>query len=745
MTRKLFIPLCVCLLVLGAEIAPWAQGGRGGGAGQQAAVDRSVPADLNPLLAPAPSEMRLVVQHYEQDRQTLDGNYASAGAGLGGGRGRGGRGGAGAAELQALQVTVPSMSPARIARLKRLDMNWLDALDRLDTSSMSPAAQVDLQALRATIQDNLQALEADTRAIAEIAPLVPFAQTIVDLAEARIRIDEIDSQAAAGQLTEIGRQIAEIRGRLDRGEVAAGGELVRRAAQAVADLDANLEDWFEFRDGYDPIFTWWMRMPYAEVDDALDEYATYLREVVAPTRAAASGLQPVSAESIAPAPSAEYDDVPDLEVLVALPHDELTQIVARFRAGAGGGRGAPPAGVEYYRDWLRALETLDFDALSRNAQVDYLFIRRLSEMRIERNGVTLPENPPRKADDSGIEGPARGEQGLIWDLQDELIPYTPEELIALAEAEFAWCDEEMLRASRELGFGEDWKAALEHVKTMHPPPGGQPQAIKAMLFEAVDYLREHDLLTVPQVATESFHMIMMSPERQLVNPFFTGGSRISVSYPTDAMTYDQRMQSMRGNNVPFSHATAHHEMIPGHNLTGYVSRRHGGYRANLGAGTPFFSEGWALYWELMLYARGFNDTPEERIGALFWRMHRCARIIFSLNFHMGLWSPQEAIDFLVDRVGHERENAIAEVRRSFGTSYSPLYQAAYLLGGLQLRALHADFVGSGRMTEKAFHDEILRQGNMPVALHRLVLVDEPLTRDMSLDWRFYDQGAGGRR
>ena len=82
-------------------------------------------------------------------------------------------------------------------------------------------------------------------------------------------------------------------------------------------------------------------------------------------------------------------------------------------------------------------------------------------------------------------------------------------------------------------------------------------------------------------------------------------------------------------------------------------------------GGPFFGEGWALYWELMLYDMGFNDTPEERVGALFWRMHRCARIIFSLRFHMGQWSPQEAIDFLVDRVGHERDNATAEVRRSF--------------------------------------------------------------------------------
>ena len=105
-------------------------------------------------------------------------------------------------------------------------------------------------------------------------------------------------------------------------------------------------------------------------------------------------------------------------------------------------------------------------------------------------------------------------------------------------------------------------------------------------------------------------------------------------------------------------------MIPGHNMTGYYGQRFADYRPSLGGG-PFFNEGWAVYWELTLWEKGFHDTPEERVGALFWRMHRCARIIFSLKFHMGQWSPQEAIDFLVDRVGHERDNATAEVRRSF--------------------------------------------------------------------------------
>jgi uncharacterized protein (DUF885 family) len=122
---------------------------------------------------------------------------------------------------------------------------------------------------------------------------------------------------------------------------------------------------------------------------------------------------------------------------------------------------------------------------------------------------------------------------------------------------------------------------------------------------------------------------------------------------------------------------------------------------------------------------------------LFWRMHRAARIIFSLNFHLGNWTPEECITFLVERVGHERASATGEVRRSFNGNYSPLYQAGYLLGGMQLRALHRELVGSNRMTERAFHDAVLATGPMPIAMVRMLLRPElPLRLDHRPDWRF---------
>ena len=130
-------------------------------------------------------------------------------------------------------------------------------------------------------------------------------------------------------------------------------------------------------------------------------------------------------------------------------------------------------------------------------------------------------------------------------------------------------------------------------------------------------------------------MTMMSPQEQLTSPFFLGGDHILVSYPTDTMEFEARMESMRGNNPGFAHATAFHEMIPGHNLVGYLNQRYRDYRPSLTSGGPFYGEGWPLYWELTMYELGFDKTPEQKVGALFKCMHCCARIIFLAQLPYG--------------------------------------------------------------------------------------------------------------
>ncbi|MEP6992606.1 MAG: DUF885 family protein [bacterium] len=341
------------------------------------------------------------------------------------------------------------------------------------------------------------------------------------------------------------------------------------------------------------------------------------------------------------------------------------------------------------------------------------------------------------ANDGPIIGDPIGAEGLKDDLEHEMIPYTPQELIAIAEREYAFSLSEMKKAARDLGFGDDWKAAMEKVKDTYVEPGQQPQMIRDLARQAEAYFDAHDWVTIPPLAREDWRMEMLSPERQKVSPFFLGGESILVSYPTAEMTDEDKLMSLRGNNPHFSHATVFHELNPGHHLQGFMQARYNQHRRLFG--TPFWNEGQSLYWEMFLWDHGFHSSAEDRVGALFWRMHRSARIIFSLNFHLGKMTPDQAIQFLVDTVGFERANAEGEVRRSFNGSYSPLYQAGYMLGGLELRALHHELVDSGKMTERDFHDAVLQGGAMPIAMVRVRLEKLPITRDGIAPWRFAEQ------
>jgi len=339
-----------------------------------------------------------------------------------------------------------------------------------------------------------------------------------------------------------------------------------------------------------------------------------------------------------------------------------------------------------------------------------------------------------KDDGSGIIGNPIGRASFLDLLNDEMIAYTPEQIEAIAMKEFAWCDAEMLKASQQMGFGNDWKKALEKVKTAYPELGKQPELVYELANEAINFVEANKLIEVPQLAKEGWRMRMLSPQEQQFAPFFLGGESVLIAYPTEDMSEDAKMMTLRGNNRHFSRAVVFHELIPGHNLQYFMQSRYKTYRR--GFSTPFWSEGWSLYWEMLLWDKNFAKTPEDKIGMLFWRMHRCARIIFSMNYHLNKWTPKQCIDFLVDRVGFERANAEAEVRRSFTGGYGPLYQIGYMLGGLQFRALHKELVQSGKLTNVQFHDRILKENNMPVEMVRALLTNQILPENFTTKWKF---------
>lgn len=336
-------------------------------------------------------------------------------------------------------------------------------------------------------------------------------------------------------------------------------------------------------------------------------------------------------------------------------------------------------------------------------------------------------------EDEVIVGQPVGRDVLVQQLGFERIAYTPEELIAIGEKQMDWCRNELKKAAHELGLGDDPMAAVEHLKLLHEPPGGQPTLVRDLALEAIEYLDRHDLLTMPELMKQTWRMSMMPADRQKVNPFFLGGEKIIVSFPTSEMDDAAKRMSLRGNNRHFARATVQHELIPGHHVQQYMNGRHHPYRSAFW--TCFWVEGWTLYWELFLWDHGFPRGPEDRVGMLFWRMHRAARIVFSLKFHLGQMSAQECVDMLVDEVGHERANAEGEVRRSLLGTYPELYQAAYMIGGLQVYALSKEMQAAG-WTPKQFHDRMIRENQMPIEALRCLILGTPLPREPVGKWRF---------
>jgi uncharacterized protein (DUF885 family) len=583
------------------------------------------------------------------------------------------------------------VSSARRTRFRQFYTDWLKAMQGLDFESMSQGGKVDYVLFKNHIEHELRQLDIQSKQLAEVEALLPFAETITELEEARRRMEPINAAKSAATLTALKTQIEERRRLVElglkpeskteaRGNPTADNEsealrvkrtVANRAVGAVNSLRNNLRNWHTFYSGYDPVFTWWTAEPYKALDQTLTAYASFLSERVVGIRQEGTGAR-----------------------------------AAGPRMGSGPGTGQ-----------VQSSSVAPFAAGQR------------------AGGTTA-----RPGDSSDIIGDPIGREALLSELRSEMIPYTPEELIAIAEKEMAWCESEMKKASRDLGYGDDWLKALEHVKNQFVEPGKQPEVIRDLALEAIKFVEDRELVTVPELARNTWRMEMMTPERQLVSPFFLGGEVIQVSFPTNTMAHEQKMMSMRGNNIHFARATVHHELIPGHHLQGFMTARYKTYRGLFS--TPFWGEGWALYWELLLWDLNFARSPENRIGMLFWRMHRCARIIFSLSVHLEKMTPQECIELLVKRVGHERDNATAEVRRSFEGSYGPLYQIAYLIGGLQLYSLHREMVGQGKITNRGFHDWVLKENRIPIEMVRAILTKQKLTRDFKSTWRFYDLPRG---
>ena len=522
------------------------------------------------------------------------------------------------------------LSELRLTRLETFLAEWRTLAQTAGGRELDLDAAIDDRLLLNHLRRREDELDLQRVRNAETKLILPFADALLALEDARRRSEPVVARAAAETLDALRMQVAAARTQVERACADATPEKptpvgAYRASTALDRLRSLLQAWFEYRNGYEPEFGWWVRKPYETLHKALGDYGAYLKRTVA--------------------------------------------------------------------------------------------------------GVTDDRKAP-------LIGDPLGREALCRAIAREMIPYSPEALLVIAEREFAWCKAEGRKAATQLGKDCNWAAAVEHVKGLHRPPGGQDDLVAEQAREAIQFLEERELVAVPPLAAETWRLKMITEKGQETLPFAVyNDQHMLVAYATEGMDHETKLQSMRGNNEHFTRLVTPHELIPGHHLQLFMARRHRAYRGLFS--TPFFVEGWALHWEMLLWDLGWHRGPEDRIGMLFWRMHRCARILVTLRFHLGQMTPPEMVTFLRERVGLEEDGATGEVRRYIGGSYGPLYQAAYMLGGLQLRALHHELVGNGTLSNRAFHDAVLREGSIPIEMIRAKLTRTKPTGGGPSTWRFY--------
>jgi dipeptidyl aminopeptidase/acylaminoacyl peptidase/uncharacterized protein (DUF885 family) len=642
------------------------------------------------------------------------------------------------------QGTLPQGSRERDERGHEFNAQWLDRLAKLDFDYLSQDGKVDYLLLKNYLTHQERQHEIRVRERKESERLIPFARTIADLEAARRELKPMEWSKVADTISALTKTVDEARRSLER-EGRGRGNIPRLVAnRALADVESlrgNLREWFGFYDGYDPLFTWWLQEPYKVADEALQSYASFMQQRLGAVTTGMSdggggfrrgGGGGFGGGGFGGGGGGFGGGAGGFGGGGGGGRGGAGGGGGGFGGGPGGGGGAGRAGGGPGGAGGAGGAATAGGGGGRAGNAAPGAVGRGAAAQAGGDGQPAR---PQSGSDRDIVGNPIGREALMSELEYEMIAYTPEELLELAATEMKWCENEMKKASREMGFGDDWHKALEKVKTQHVEPGKQPALIRDLAFEAIEYLERNNLITIPPLARDAWRMAMMSPEAQLTSPFFLGGESIIVSFPTASMSHEAKLMSMRGNNIHFCRATVFHELIPGHNLQQFMTSRYKTYRRIFS--TPFWTEGWALYWELLLWDRGFAKSPENRIGMLFWHMHRCARITFSLSFHLEKMNPQQCIDLLVNQVGHERDNATAEVRRSFAGSYGPLYQAAYLLGGLQLRSLHREMVETGKMSDRDFHDTILKENGVPIDMVRALVSGRKLTANYKPDWKFY--------
>ena len=272
---------------------------------------------------------------------------------------------------------------------------------------------------------------------------------------------------------------------------------------------------------------------------------------------------------------------------------------------------------------------------------------------------------------------------------------------------------EMEKTKDAVGFKGDLKAFFEHMRTDPKfTPFKDPAEVLAA-FETIHKKMEPGLKTmfgrVPKSPfeirqTEAFRAASASAE------YFAGsedGKRPGIFYVpiTNAKTF---------NLTSGMESLFLHEAIPGHHYQISLQQENGDLpKFRRFGGNSAYAEGWALYTESLGKELGLYTDPYQYMGALGDEMHRAIRLVVDAGMHSKNMTREEAIKFMMDNEPLSEEGTIAEIERYMAI---PAQALSYKIGALKIKEIRERLTKQlgAKFNLSDFHDELLKDGNMPL-------------------------------
>ncbi|HEY8572218.1 DUF885 domain-containing protein [Phenylobacterium sp.] len=321
-------------------------------------------------------------------------------------------------------------------------------------------------------------------------------------------------------------------------------------------------------------------------------------------------------------------------------------------------------------------------------------------------------------------------------------PMSRAEIRAAGETALKAARSEMYRLSRQVtGQGPETpdaateqriiEAALERSYRDHAPRNGIVEQARASIGEATDFVRQKDLITLPDAPVD----IILMPE-------FQRGAAVAycdspgplerhlktfyaISPIPDDWSAEQAESFLREYNRRMVHDMNVHEAMPGHFVQIWHSNRHPStLRAVLGSGP--FVEGWGVYAEDLMARSGFQGgDPLYRLTQLKMRVRSITNAILDQMVHVDGASEAEVMRFLtVTAFQQEREAAGKWTRARLSSAQLP----SYFVGVAEHDALRAETERrwGSTFSQKQYHDTVMSFGSPPVKYARALMLDEPI-------------------